>query len=68
VVASVADGILAPPILVERTHFDLVEGLSGDIGLREVLIANPDLVRAVPVAGHPPDLNTPDDLGRITGP
>jgi molybdenum cofactor cytidylyltransferase len=68
VVASVADGILAPPILVERSHFDVVGGLSGDIGLRQILLANPDLVISVPVAGHPPDIDTPDDLARITRP
>jgi molybdenum cofactor cytidylyltransferase len=68
VVASVADGILAPPILVERSHFHLVSGLSGDIGLREVLLTDPDLVTAVPVTDRPPDLDTPDDLARVTRP
>ena len=68
VVACAADGILAPPILIERSHFHLLEGLRGDVGLRELLRANPDLVRAVPVPAHPPDVDTPDDLGRITGP
>jgi molybdenum cofactor cytidylyltransferase len=68
VVASVADGILAPPILVERSHFRLVGGLSGDVGLREILVANPELVTAVPVARRPPDLDTPDDLARVTRP
>ena len=68
VVASVADGILAPPILLERSHFHLVNGLSGDIGLRQVLLADPDLVRAVVVPSHVPDVDTPDDLGRILRP
>jgi molybdenum cofactor cytidylyltransferase len=68
VVASAADGILAPPILLERSHFHLVDGLSGDVGLRQILLADPDLVRAVPVAAHAPDVDTPDDLGRILGP
>jgi molybdenum cofactor cytidylyltransferase len=68
VVASVADGILAPPILVERSHFELVRGLSGDVGLREILLAEPDLVVAVPVSAHPPDLDTPDDLARLVRP
>jgi molybdenum cofactor cytidylyltransferase len=67
VVASVADGVLAPPILVERSHFDLVRRLSGDIGLREILLAEPDLVFAVPLSTRPPDLDTPDDLDRGTG-
>ena len=68
VVASVMDGLLAPPILVERSHFRLVGGLSGDHGLREVLLADPELVRAVPLASRPADLDTPDDLARVTRP
>ena len=68
VVASVVDGILAPPILVERSHFRLVSGLGGDIGLREMLVAEPDLVTAVPMASRPPDIDTPDDLARMTRP
>ncbi|MDQ2854263.1 MAG: nucleotidyltransferase family protein [Chloroflexota bacterium] len=68
VISPSAGGILAPPILLERSHFHLVEGLTGDIGLREVLASNRDLVRAVPVASHVPDLDTPDDLVRISRP
>lgn len=68
IVASVADGVLAPPILIERSHFDLVDRLSGDIGLRQILLAEPDLVFAVPLATRPPDLDTRDDLDRRTGP
>jgi molybdenum cofactor cytidylyltransferase len=65
VVAPLASGVLAPPILIERSHFYLADRLSSDIGLRQVLRDNPDLVRAVPVAAHAPDLDTPDDLGHI---
>jgi molybdenum cofactor cytidylyltransferase len=68
VVASVVDGILAPPILVERSHFRLVSGPSGDVGLREILVADPDLVTAVSVTDRPLDLDTPDDLARVTRP
>jgi CTP:molybdopterin cytidylyltransferase MocA len=67
-VASVVDGVLAPPILVERSHFRLVSGLSGDVGLREILVADPDLVTAVSVTDRPLDLDTPDDLARVTRP
>lgn len=67
-VAPAADGVLAPPILIERSHFHLAEGLAGDIGLRQILRANPELVRIVPVAAHPPDVDTPDDLARIGRP
>ena len=66
--AALADGVLAPPVLIERTHFLLADGLVGDVGLRELLRANPDLVTAVEVPSHPPDVDTPDRLGRSTGP
>ncbi len=68
VIAATAGGILAPPVLVERSHFQLADGLSGDAGLRGWLAAHPELVREVPVAEHPPDVDTPEDLGRIGGP
>jgi molybdenum cofactor cytidylyltransferase len=67
-VAAGAAGILAPPVLVERSHFNLVESLSGDIGLRGWLSANADLVQAVPVVAHPPDIDTPEDLARVVDP
>ncbi|HLE88622.1 MAG TPA: nucleotidyltransferase family protein [Candidatus Limnocylindria bacterium] len=68
IVASQADGVLAPPLVIERSHFSLVDGLTGDVGLRQLLHANPELVRPVEVAMHPPDVDTPDDLGRIGRP
>jgi molybdenum cofactor cytidylyltransferase len=67
VVASESDGILAPPVLIERSHFSLVEGLTGDVGLRQLLREHPDLVAHVPVAAHPPDVDTPADLDRLGG-
>ena len=68
VVASEHGGILAPPILVERSHFDLVQELSGDTGLRQILLDHPELVRSIEVAGRPPDIDTPRDLDRLVGP
>ncbi len=68
VIAAEADGILAPPVLVERSRFALIEHLSGDIGLRAWLAANPELVQAVPVGNHPPDIDTPADLARMATP
>lgn len=65
IVAAQANGLLAPPVLVERSHFAVVRDLSGDIGLREVLAEHADLVRAVDVDAHAPDVDTPDDLARI---
>jgi CTP:molybdopterin cytidylyltransferase MocA len=68
IVASRAAGVLAPPLLLEASHFHLASGLSGDIGLRQLLLDHPELVRAVEVGGHPPDIDTPDDLRTTGGP
>lgn len=67
-VAASAEGVLAPPVLIERTHFHLVDELTGDVGLRDLLRENPDLVSGVPVAAHAVDLDSPADLGRSGGP
>lgn len=67
-VAALADGILAPPVLLERTHFSLADGLAGDVGLRDLLRGDPDLVTAVDVPVHAADVDTPDDLGGPSGP
>lgn len=67
-VAASADGVLAPPVLIERTHFHLVDELTGDVGLRHLLHEHPDLVTEVPVPAHAADLDSPADLGRISGP
>jgi CTP:molybdopterin cytidylyltransferase MocA len=67
-VAALAEGVLAPPVLIERTHFSLADGLSGDVGLRDLLRENPALVTSVPVPTHVLDVDTPDDLGRLSGP
>jgi molybdenum cofactor cytidylyltransferase len=66
VVAVRADGRLAPPVLLLRAAFGLVEEASGDIGLGPVLAAHPELVKAVEVDAHAPDVDTPDDLRRLS--
>jgi CTP:molybdopterin cytidylyltransferase MocA len=68
VVASRANGVLAPPVLIEASHFHLAAGLSGDVGLRQLLLDHPELVRTVEVGGHPRDIDTPEDLDRLGGP
>jgi molybdenum cofactor cytidylyltransferase len=65
VVAAIADGVMAPPVLIERTHFHLADTLTGDVGLRDLLRADPELVTMVPVPLHSPDLDAPEDLTRI---
>ena len=67
-VALQAEGRLAPPVLIERSHFSIVEEPTGDIGLREVLEARRDWVTAVEVESHTPDVDTPEDLARLTHP
>lgn len=67
-VAAEAGGVLAPPVLLERTHFAVVEGLSGDIGLRQLLREHPALVTSVPVGSHPPDVDRPADLPSVERP
>ena len=67
IVATMAGGRLAPPVLIERSHFDVVRQPSGDIGLREVLNDHPDWVAAVEVAKPTPDVDTPDDLRTLQG-
>jgi molybdenum cofactor cytidylyltransferase len=67
IVAARAEGRLAAPVLAERSHFAIVQEPGGDIGLREILNAHPDLVRAVEVGEHPPDVDTPADLRALRG-
>jgi CTP:molybdopterin cytidylyltransferase MocA len=65
VAAAEADGVLAPPVMLMRSAFDLVDEAAGDAGLRAVLDRRRDEVAAVPVDAHPPDVDTPADLERL---
>lgn len=67
IVATRSDGVLGPPALIEREGFALANGLSGDVGLRELLRTDPTLVTAIDVDPIP-DVDTPADLERITEP
>jgi CTP:molybdopterin cytidylyltransferase MocA len=67
ILAAEAGGRLAPPVLLEPEAFPVVATLAGDIGLREVFHRNPDLVHAVPVPTHAPDIDTAEDLARLEG-
>lgn len=64
-VATRAEGVLGPPVLLERNHFHAIEELTGDIGLRQVLLRDRKLVAAVDVPRLPADVDTPTDLGRL---
>lgn len=61
IVASAYDGLLAPPVLLERSEFAGLAGLAGDIGLRELIRSHPERVASVPAAPLP-DIDTPEDL------
>jgi molybdenum cofactor cytidylyltransferase len=63
-----ARGRIGPPVLVERSHFLIVEESRGDIGLREVLELHPEWVAAVEVEAHTLDVDTPGDLARLERP
>lgn len=65
IVAARAGGRIGPPVLVRRSAFPLVDGVSGDIGLRDVIGANPDLVATVEVGEHAPDIDTPRALDAL---
>jgi CTP:molybdopterin cytidylyltransferase MocA len=65
IVAARADGRIGPPVLVRRSAFGLVENVSGDVGLRDVIGANPGLVATVEVGEHAPDIDTPDALDAL---
>jgi molybdenum cofactor cytidylyltransferase len=62
IIATRSAGHQAAPVLVERSHFAVVQEPTGDIGLREILAARSELVRSVEVAGRAPDVDTPADL------
>jgi CTP:molybdopterin cytidylyltransferase MocA len=65
-VATDYDGLLAPPVLLERRSFEQVAGLVGDVGLREVLRGSDD-VAVVPAPASAVDIDTPADLHRHRG-
>ena len=67
IVATRSDGVLGPPVLLEREAFDLAERVTGDAGLRDLIRADPTLVTPVDAAPLP-DVDTLGELERITEP
>jgi CTP:molybdopterin cytidylyltransferase MocA len=65
VVATEAGGILAPPLRLATSAFDLADRLVGDTGLRDVLRAMADDIASISVARHSPDVDVPDDLAAL---
>jgi len=59
------DGLLHPPVVLARQLWGGLMSIEGDIGCRQLIRARPELVAAVPApiaAGHPIDIDTPEDL------
>jgi molybdenum cofactor cytidylyltransferase len=65
--ARYADDDAPNPVLVRRSAWALVAGLSGDRGLGPLLAARRDEVTEVAVGGSNPDIDTHDDLERLSG-
>ena len=65
IVATRSDGVIGPPVLLEREAFGLVDGLSDDTGLRELIRADHSLVTSVDHATLP-DVDRAEDLELIT--
>ena len=66
-IAAHAGGHPGPPVLVERSHFGVVDEATGDAGLRTILAAHPEWVMTVAVDGHVPDIDVPSDLSALGG-
>jgi CTP:molybdopterin cytidylyltransferase MocA len=62
-----ADGSGSNPLLLLRSAWPLVDTIDGDRGLGPLLGAHPALVLEVPVDGSNPDVDTRQDLARLSG-
>ena len=65
VVPRYAGGGGPNPVLLDRRAWPLAAALEGDVGMRQVIDAHPDLVLVVDVPGSNPDVDTPEDLAAI---
>ena len=64
-IATEVDGRPAPPVLVERSHFAVVNAAAGDAGLRDVLAAHPEWVQLVAMRRPAADVDTLADLDAL---
>ena len=53
------------PVLLDRSHWHLVDDVQGDRGLGPTLASHADWVTTVMVEGHNPDIDTPADLALL---
>ncbi len=64
------EGLLHPPVVMERSLWPGLESLEGDVGCRHLIRARPELVAALPArspGGHPVDVDTLEDYQRLLG-
>jgi molybdenum cofactor cytidylyltransferase len=64
------DGLLHPPVVLERALWGELEDLQGDVGCRALIRGHPERVAALPAGergGHPIDIDTLDDYQRLVG-
>jgi molybdenum cofactor cytidylyltransferase len=62
------DGLLHPPVVLQRELWGDLQSLEGDVGCRAIIRARPELVAALPAAGnsrHPLDIDTPEEYRRL---
>ncbi len=65
------NGLLHPPVVLERELWGDLMSLEGDVGCRAVIRAKPELVAKLPITGelkHPVDVDTPEDYERLRPP
>jgi molybdenum cofactor cytidylyltransferase len=63
------DGLLHPPVVVDRSLWPDLVALHGDVGCRQLIRARPELVAAVPTPTprhHPVDIDTPEDFAQLS--
>jgi molybdenum cofactor cytidylyltransferase len=64
------DGLLHPPVVLDRSLWSDLAELQGDVGGRALIRGNPEIVATLPVGGrrgHPIDIDTPDDYRQMVG-
>jgi molybdenum cofactor cytidylyltransferase len=62
------DGLLHPPVVLQRELWGDLASLEGDVGCRAVIRARPELVASLASGQdlkHPVDLDTPEDYRRL---
>ena len=57
-----APGVPGHPMLIDRSLWSLAAEMTGETGFGPVLERRGIFIRTVPVGGHNPDIDTPDDL------